>query len=96
MKEIGIRKVFGATISHIVYLIIKDFVILVAIANIIAWPVVYLVIMNVLRNYPYRIGIGIHYFFITGMASIVVTVLIIMYLTIKSALSNPVDTIRSE
>lgn len=96
VKEIGIRKVFGATIAQNVSLIIKEFVILVAIANVIAWPVVYFLIMKVLRNYPYRVGIGIHYFLITGMASLVLAVFIIMYLAIKSALSNPIDMIRNE
>jgi putative ABC transport system permease protein len=96
VKEIGIRKIFGARISQIVNMVIKEFVILVVIANLIAWPVVYLVMRNVFRNYPYRIEMGIHYFLIAGIASLIIAVLTIMYLAIKAALSNPVDAIRND
>jgi len=96
VKEIGIRKVLGAKISQIVNMVIKEFVILVAIANLIAWPIAYFVMRNVLQNYPYRIGIDIHYFLGAGVASLIIAVLTIMYLAIKAARSNPIDAIRSE
>jgi putative ABC transport system permease protein len=96
VKEIGIRKVFGAKVSQVVNLLIKDFVILVAIANLIAWPVVYYVMRKVLQDYPYRVGIGIHYFLVAGFISLIIAVLTIMSLTIKAARSNPVDAIRDQ
>jgi putative ABC transport system permease protein len=96
VKEIGIRKVFGAKISQVVKLVIKDFVILVAIANLIAWPVVYYVMRKVLQDYPYRVGIGIHYFLVAGVISLIIAVLTIMSLTVKAARSNPANAIRDQ
>ncbi len=96
VKEIGIRKVLGAKITQIINLIIKDFIILVAAANIIAWPVVFYIMHKVLENYPYRIDIGIHYFLISGLASSIIAVLAILWLALKAATSNPVDSLRYE
>jgi putative ABC transport system permease protein len=95
-KEIGIRKVLGAKVEQIVYLATKEFVLLISIANVIAWPVVFIVMRKILQNYPYRIPIGIHYFLLTGAASLLVAVLTILYLSVKSALRNPVDSLRYE
>jgi putative ABC transport system permease protein len=95
-KEIGIRKVLGAKVEQIVYLASKEFVLLISIANVIAWPVVFIVMKKILQNYPYRIPIGIHYFLLTGAASLLVAVLTILYLSVKSALRNPVDSLRYE
>ncbi len=96
VKEIGIRKVLGAKISQILNLILKDFIILVVIANIIAWPVIYFVMRNILQNYAYRINIGIHYFIIAGAATVMIAILTIIYIAIKAAVSNPADAIRNE
>ncbi len=96
VKEIGIRKVLGAKITQIINLIIKDFIILVVTANIIAWPVVFFIMHKVLENYPYRIDIGIHYFLFSGLASSLIAVLAILWLAVKAATSNPVDSLRYE
>jgi putative ABC transport system permease protein len=96
VKEIGIRKVLGAKVSQIVNLVIKEYVILVVIANLIAWPTGYHIMRKVLQDYPYRIGIGIHYFLIAGVTSLFIAVLTIIYLAIRAALANPVDAIRNE
>ena len=96
VKEIGIRKVFGAKVSQVINLVIKDFVILVAIANFIAWPIVYYVMRKVLQDYPYRVEIGIHYFLAAGFVSLIIAVLTIMSLTVKAARSNPVDAIKDQ
>ncbi len=96
VKEIGIRKVLGAKITQIINLIIKDFIILVAAANIIAWPVAFYILHKVLENYPYRIDIGIHYFLFSGLASSLIAVLAILWLAVKSAMANPVDSLRYE
>jgi putative ABC transport system permease protein len=95
-KEIGIRKVLGAKVEQIVYLATKEFILLITLANVIAWPVVFIVMKKVLQNYPYRIPIGIHYFLLTGSASLLVAVLTILYLSVKAALRNPVDSLRYE
>ncbi len=96
VKEIGIRKVLGAKITQIINLIIKDFIILVAAANIIAWPVVFYIMHKFLENYPYRIDIGIHYFLFSGLVSSLIAVLAILWLAVKAAIANPVDSLRYE
>jgi len=96
VKEIGIRKVLGAKITQIINLIIKDFIILVAAANIISWPVVFYIMHKVLENYPYRIDISIDYFLFSGLVSSLIAVLTILWLAIKAATANPVDSLRYE
>jgi len=95
-KEIGIRKVLGARIEQIIYLGMKDYICLVGIANLIAWPVVFFIMRRVLQAYPYRINIGIQYFLIAGAASMAIAVSTILYLSLKSALANPVDSLKYE
>jgi putative ABC transport system permease protein len=96
VKEIGIRKVLGASVEQIVFLGIKEFVYLICLANLIAWPVVYIVMKEVLQNYPYRIDIGFQYFLLAGIASILISGLTILYLSVKAALQNPIDSLRYE
>jgi len=95
-KEMGIRKVLGAKVEQIVYLATKEFIFLITLANVIAWPVVFIVMKKMLQDYPYRIPIGIHYFLLTGAASLLVAVLTILYLSLKTALRNPADSLRYE
>ena len=96
IKEIGIRKVLGATVGQIVYLATREFLFLISIANVIAWPVVFFIMNNVLQNYPYRIDIAVHYFVLAWIVSITIAVLTIFYLSIKAALQNPVESLRYE
>ncbi len=96
VKEIGIRKVLGASVEQIVFLGIKEFIYLICLANIIAWPIVYLILQRVLQNYPYRIDIGFHYFLFAGAASVLLAGLTILYLSVKAALRNPLDSLRYE
>jgi putative ABC transport system permease protein len=96
VKEIGIRKVLGASVEQIIYLGIKEFFYLICLANLIAWPVVYFVMQRVLRNYPYRIDIGLPYFLLAGAASVLIAGLTILYLSVKAALQNPIDSLRYE
>ena len=96
IKEIGIRKVLGATVGQIVYLATREFVFLISIANVIAWPVVFLIMKKVLQNYPYRIDIAVFYFALAWIISIMIAVMTIFYLSIKAALQNPVETLRYE
>jgi putative ABC transport system permease protein len=96
IKEIGIRKVLGASVGQIVYLATREFVLLISIANVIAWPVVFVIMKRVLQNYPYRIDIAIHYFILAWAASVFIAVLTIFYLSLKSAIQNPVESLRYE
>jgi putative ABC transport system permease protein len=96
VKEIGIRKVLGASTEQIVFLGIREFLYLIVFANIVAWPIVYLILRRVLQNYPYRVDIGLHYFLLSGAASICLAGLTVLYLSIKAAHQAPVDSLRYE
>ena len=95
-KEIGIRKVFGAKSLQIVLMIVSEFCALVGLANLIAWPVAFVTMQTVLSNYPYRTGLSIWVFLITGLGTVLLAILTIGYLAMKAALSNPVQTLRYE
>ncbi|MEP5611725.1 MAG: FtsX-like permease family protein, partial [Cyclobacteriaceae bacterium] len=95
-KEIGIRKTLGANMSSIVYILIKEFVILIGIANIIAWPIIYLVMNGWLDNFATRISIGLSVFFLSGGLVIVIALLTVGYKTLATAKSNPIEALRYE
>jgi putative ABC transport system permease protein len=95
-KEIGIRKVLGASINKIVLLLSKDFLSMVMIALVVAVPLVYYLINTWLQNFAYRIEIGWEVFAIAGVASIGIALLTTSIQTLKAALANPVDSLRSE
>lgn len=95
-KEIGIRKVLGASISNIVVLLTKEFTALILVSNIIAWPVTYIIIRRWLQDYPYRITLGISLFLLASLAALLITLLTISFQAVKAALADPVDTLRYE
>ncbi|RZK39254.1 MAG: FtsX-like permease family protein, partial [Hymenobacter sp.] len=96
IKEIGIRKVLGASVYHIVVLISKDFVRLVFIAIIIAVPLCLLVMNQWLKDFAYRITISPAIFLYTGVIALLIALLTISWQTIKAALANPVQSIKNE
>ncbi len=95
-KEIGIRKVLGATVSGIARLLSKEFVVLVLVANFIAAPVAYYLMSNWLQNYPYRVDIDAALFVIATALTLVITIATVSYQAVKAALANPVETLRYE
>jgi len=95
-KEIGIRKVLGAPIASIVGLFSKEFVLLIAVAFLIAAPLGYYMMNNWLNNYAYHITIGPWTFVLAIIASLIIAGITIAYQTIKAALVNPVKSLRSE
>ena len=95
-KEIGIRKVLGATVANIVVLLSKDFVKLVLISNIFAWPVAYIMMNHWLQNFAYRITIGWWIFILAGMLALGIALLTVSFLSIRAALANPVESLRYE
>jgi len=95
-KEIGIRKVFGASIPRIVSLLSKEFLNLVLIANVIAWPIGYFVMKRWLQNFAFRIDVGIWTFFLSGGIAIIVALISVSFQSIKAARANPVDSIKYE
>lgn len=96
MKEIGIRKVLGASISNLFGLIAKDFVKLVIIANIIVCPIAYYVVEHWLQNFAYRIEIGITPFLLVSLLTLLIAIATVSYQSLKAAKTNPVDVLRSE
>jgi putative ABC transport system permease protein len=96
IKEIGIRKVLGASVSGITLLLSKDFVKLVAISFVIASPVAWWLMSSWLRNYTYRVNIGWLVFVITGVLSLAIAICTVSFQAIKAALSNPVTSLRAE
>lgn len=95
-KEIGIRKVMGATVTSVVGLLAKDFLKLVLIANFIAWPVAYIVMNNWLQDFAYRIAIGWWVFALAGGLALLIALLTVSFQAIKAALANPVEALRYE
>jgi putative ABC transport system permease protein len=95
-KEIGIRKVLGATAPGIVGLLSKEFVWLVLISNILAWPTAYFGLNLWLRDFPYRIGV--HWMVMTaaGVLALVTALFTVSFQAIKAALANPVEALRYE
>ena len=95
-REIGIRKVLGASISGLVLLLSKEFMVLVMLANLLAWPVAYVIMVDWLRNFAYRIDLHWEPFVVSGIVTLVIALLTVGAQAIKSARNNPVDTLRYE
>jgi len=95
-KEIGLRKVLGATVFTLWRLLSKDFVVLVIISIIIATPMAWYFMSKWLQCYQYRIPIAWWVFVLTGIGAVLITLLTVSYQTIKAALANPVKSLRSE
>jgi ABC-type antimicrobial peptide transport system permease subunit len=95
-KEIGIRKVLGASISQVWLLLSKDFILLVVISCLIASPIALYFLRSWLQQYAYRIEIGPGVFLLSAAAAILITLLTISFQAIKAALANPVRSLRSE
>ncbi|HVV02955.1 MAG TPA: FtsX-like permease family protein, partial [Puia sp.] len=95
-KEIGIRKVLGANVGGIVTLLCRDFLHLVGIASIIAFPVAWWAMNQWLRSFAYRTGISWWIFAAAAAAAILITLVTVSFQTIRAALANPVKSLRSE
>jgi ABC-type antimicrobial peptide transport system permease subunit len=95
-KEIGIRKVLGASVSSVWLLLSRDFIVLVLIGCVVASPLAFYFMNNWLRQYDYRITIGLPVFILSASMAIVITLITISFQAIKTALANPVKSLRSE
>jgi putative ABC transport system permease protein len=95
-KEIGIRKILGASVRNILGSISSDFLKLVLIANLIAWPVSYLLINKWLASFPYKVGINILVFVTAGAIALGISLITIGVTVVRSAASNPIESIRYE
>jgi putative ABC transport system permease protein len=95
-KEIGIRKVLGASVSGIALLLLKDFTKWVLVAVAIAWPLAYFLMHSWLQDFAYRIGLGMRTFVLAAALALMIAVLTVAIQTLKASLANPVDSLRYE
>ncbi|HUZ58539.1 MAG TPA: ABC transporter permease [Hanamia sp.] len=95
-KEIGIRKVLGASVENVLLLVSKDFLMLVGIAFLISVPVTWWAMHNWLQDFAYRINIHWWVFALAGIVAILISVLTISFQAIKAAVANPIDSLRME
>ncbi len=95
-KEIGIRKVLGASVSSIVLLLSTDFTRLVLISFLMASPIAWYLMKEWLQNFAYRIDIGASVFIISGLVALLIAWLTVSYQSVKAALMNPVKSLRNE
>lgn len=95
-KEIGIRKVLGASVPGIIFMISRQFAKWVFLANVIAWPVAYYIMSRWLKNFAYRTDIDIQIFVLSGLLVSAMALLTVSYQSIRAATTNPADTLRYE
>jgi len=95
-KEIGIRKVLGASSRSLVTLVIKESLVLVVAANLIAWPVSYYIMKTWLANFTYRINLTWPVFLLSSLIGLAIALVAISFQSIKAATANPVDSLRYE
>lgn len=95
-KEIGVRKVLGASVQSLIGLLSKDFLKLVVISCVIAFPLAWWVMKDWLQDYEYRINIGWWVFAVAGVTAILIAWITVSFQAIKAALANPVESLRTE
>jgi putative ABC transport system permease protein len=95
-KEIGVRKVLGASVSQLWVLLTKDFIVLVLISCLIASPIALYFLQHWLLNYDYRITIGPWVFIAAAAGALIITLITISFQAIRAALANPVESLRNE
>ncbi|EDM36675.1 putative FtsX-related transmembrane transport protein [Pedobacter sp. BAL39] len=95
-REIAVRKILGASTTGILRLLNKEFVLLVVIANVISFAAAYLMMHSWLNDFAYRINIPIYLFLLTGLLSMVLTIITVSWQAYKAAVANPVDALKYE
>jgi putative ABC transport system permease protein len=95
-KEIGIRKVMGASVSHIVMLLSKEFSRWILLANVMAWPIGWYAMHEWLQNFAYRSSLNPLLFLFAGLLSLIVAAIPVSYQAIKAAVADPIDSLRYE
>lgn len=95
-KEIGIRKVLGASVSGITRLLSREFIKWIIISNVFAWPVAYYAMYKWLQNFAYRTSLNLWIFLMSGALAFIIAVLTVSYQSIRAAVANPADSLRYE
>lgn len=95
-KEIGVRKVLGASVSGLILMLCTDFTWLVLIAFVLGSPVAYWLMNKMLENYAFHVGISFTYFIAAGLGLLFIALLTVIFQSARAAMSNPVDTLRTE
>ncbi len=95
-KEVGIRKVLGASVGNITFLLSRSFITLVLLANIIAWPIAWYSMNKWLENFAYRTDINLGIFIQATLVAIVVTLFTVSFQSVKAALANPIESLKHE
>jgi putative ABC transport system permease protein len=95
-KEIGVRKVLGASVPSLFILLSKDFIKLILIANAIAWPIAWTIMVIYLQDFAYRVSVGLDILLLSGLIVVVIAIITVSFQSFKAARSNPVDALRYE
>jgi putative ABC transport system permease protein len=95
-REIGVRKVLGASLNNLIFLLVKDFVRLLLLANLIAWPLGWWLMNNWLKDFAYHIPIHWLVFLVAGSLTMLVALLTVGFQSLKAATANPVKSLRTE
>jgi len=95
-KEIGIRKVLGASVTEIIFMLSKEFTLWVLTANLIAWPIAYYLMNKWLQDFAYRINMNLWFFVIAGSIALVIALATISFQAIKAATANPIQSLKYE
>ncbi len=95
-KEIGVRKVMGASTRSIIFLLSKEFVYLVLIANVIAWPVAYFAVGDWLQSFAYQVDVAWWVFALAGITTLFIALGTVGYQALRAALSNPIEALLYE
>jgi putative ABC transport system permease protein len=95
-REMAVRKVLGARLSNIIWLFLKDYAGIVALSNLIAWPLAYMISKQWLKEYAYRINLNMSSFLIPGLTILGLSALLIAIQCFKEARANPVLALRAE
>jgi putative ABC transport system permease protein len=96
VKEIGVRKVLGATIPNIIFLLSREFTKWVFVACVIALPIAYYAMSQWLENFAYRTSIGVEIFVLSALIAALITALTVSYQSVKAAVANPIHSLRYE
>jgi putative ABC transport system permease protein len=95
-KEMGVRKVLGASEINVFVLLSKEFTRWVFVANLVAWPLAYYMMTKWLQNFAYRIGVSVWSFLLAAVLAFMIALITVSYQSVRAALTDPVDSLRYE